>query len=79
MKLTVSEARFLIVTRIGRQKGQMLFWNEDAQNVEQLALGKVYRFSALMETSNEGILMFYVPNHTKFDELTPEEMKNVEF
>jgi hypothetical protein len=79
VRFTVGEARFLIATSGGLRKGQMLFWNEDAQKVERLALGKVYRFSALAENYDESILMFYVPNWTKFNELSPEEVRKIEF
>lgn len=78
-RLAVSEARFEIVTARGFEKGQMLFWNEDAQQVEHLSLGKVYRFSALAKKCDESTLMFYVPKCTKFTELSPEEVKKIVF
>jgi len=78
-KLRVSEARFVMVTETGLRNGQMLFWNEDAQTVERLVLGKVYRFTALVKNRAEGILMFFIPNYTEFHELDPEETRKIEF
>ncbi len=79
MKLRVGEARFIVATANGLRNGHVLFWNENVQMVERLVLGKVYKFSVLEKSCNEGILMFFIPNYTKFHELTPEEARNIEF
>ena len=75
---TISEARFDLL-KGGHSRGQMLFWNQDAQQIEKLSLGKIYEFSALTEILDCGALFFFIPNHTKFKEITTEEGKNLDF
>lgn len=78
-KLRVSEAKFIVATETGFQKGNMLFWNENVNTIEKLSLGKVYRFSALIKSYSNSVLMFFIPNYTRFQVLTPEEEGKIGF
>ena len=70
-KLRVSQASFL--NKIGNKpkRGLMFFWNHDADRVEKLRLGAVYKFRASVMEKGSALLIFFLPSFTKFEPAKP--------
>lgn len=70
-QLRVSQASFLIQIGNEPKRGLMFFWNHDADRVEKLRLGAVYRFRASVMEKGSVLLIFFLPSLTKFEPAKP--------
>lgn len=70
-QLRVSQASFLIQIGNELKRGFLFFWNHDADRVQKLRLGAVYRFRASVMENESGLLIFFLPSLTQFEPVKP--------
>ena len=66
-QLRVSQASFLVQIGNELKRGLLFFWNHDAERVEKLRLGAVYKFRAAVMEKGSALLLFFLPSLTKFE------------
>lgn len=62
----VSQATFLVETPNGLRYAYMFLWDFDARRIRELSLGSSYEFCAIVKESIDQMIMFYVPEQTRF-------------
>lgn len=66
-ELQVSQGVFWVKTQDGWKRGQMFLWNSDATKIQQLVLGKRYRFMAAVKEHEGKLILFFLPGQTLFE------------
>ncbi len=64
--LRFSQVTFLLDINGEILKGSMILWNKAADVIQQLHLGSIYRFKAVMVRKEEVVVLYYVPGETSF-------------
>jgi hypothetical protein len=62
----VVRAVFMIRTKNGLKRGQMLSGFSHSAKIDQLSVGKHYRFTAAVNEHEDKLMLFYLPSRTIF-------------
>ncbi len=81
-KLEFSEVRavFLIKTEKGLRTGQMLSVFSNSPKIDNLNVGKHYRFTVAVNENEDKLLLFFLPHRTLFEllsNLKEEDIENI--
>jgi hypothetical protein len=66
-ELQVSQAVFWVKTQKSWKRGQMFLWDSDATAIQQLVLGKHYKFKAAVKEHEGKLILFFLPSQTIFE------------